>query len=92
MAFKDTGRWQEQLCDTSNHRISGGSSNGHRQTRALVIDDRGLEAQLYHHFHSKSWIAFWMDIDRPTAEKVAMVHSLAWPGARRWDGLASQTS
>ena len=28
MAFKDTGRWQEQLCDTSNHRISGGSSSG----------------------------------------------------------------
>ena len=28
MAFKDTGRWQEQLCDTSNHRIYGGSSSG----------------------------------------------------------------
>ena len=28
MAFKDTGRWQEQLCDTSNHRIFGGSSSG----------------------------------------------------------------
>ena len=28
MAFKDAGRWQEQLCDTSNHRISGGSSSG----------------------------------------------------------------
>ena len=30
MAFKDTGRWQEQLCDTSNHGISGGSSRGHK--------------------------------------------------------------
>ena len=28
MAFKDTSRWQEQLCDTSNHHISGGSSSG----------------------------------------------------------------
>ena len=28
MAFKDTGRWQEQLCDTSNHRIFGDSSSG----------------------------------------------------------------
>ena len=36
MAFKDTGRWQEQLCGASNDRISGGSSSG----LSIFVEDR----------------------------------------------------
>ena len=53
MAFEDTARWQEQLCDTSNHRISSGSSSGLIFMVVLTIasydwvDQMGSRAHIY---------------------------------------------
>ena len=43
MAFKDTGRWQEQLCDTSNHCIFSGSSSG----LLTIADIAALQSYMY---------------------------------------------
>ena len=64
MAFKDTARWQEQLCDTNNHRISGGSSSGLIFMVVLTIasygwvDQMGSRAHIYA-CHLRMWV-FWI--------------------------------